>query len=123
MEIIVKALRGLEVSDELRDYAIKKVKKYEPMVEEPAICEIVFDNERGPKAGNDKRIHINLELPENKHTLHVEHVTDNFRGSIDLAQEELEQQVLRYKEEVKIGTRFPKKFEAAKIQEEENKEI
>jgi len=122
MQVIIKGLHGFKVPDSLKDYAEEKIRKYEKMIEEPAICEIVFEDINGSQGGVDKKIHFNLELPNEKYTLHVEETTTDFMGSINLAQEKIEQEILRYKSQKKIGSRYPKKYYDAKIEEEKTGE-
>jgi ribosomal subunit interface protein len=123
MKVIIKTLKGLKIDPNIKDYAQEKVLKYEPMVEEPAVCEIVFSDELGPKGGVDKSVHITMTLPGEKNPIHVEALATEFMGAMDLAQEKLEQEITRYKEQKKIGSRYPAKYEQAKIEEEENREV
>lgn len=119
MRIIIKGHK-IKLSPDLKSYATEKIRKYEPMVKEPAICEVVLSDERGPKGGIDKVVKIILTLPEMKNPIFVCERTSDFFGSIDLAQERLEHQILKYKEQVKIGSRFPAKYWLNKRYEEEN---
>lgn len=114
---------NVELNDDLKTYAREKILKYEGQILEPAVCDIVLSNEFGPKGGIDKSVHITLTLPGEKNAIHVETRTDDFFGSIDLAQEKLEQQILKYKETIKIGPRFPKKYHEADLAEKENQEL
>lgn len=114
MKIIIKGHKQLNLNPNLRSYIEEKIRKYEPLVKEPAVCEVVLLDIRGPKGGVDKVVKITLTLPEMKKPLFVSERTSDFFGSIDLAQERLEQQILKYKERVKIGSRFPTKYWLAK---------
>ena len=96
---------NVELSEDLKSYAEEKVLKYVEMIVEPAFCDIMLSNEFGPQGGEDKLVRITLTLPEEKNAIHVEAQTDDFFGSIDLAQEKLEQEILKYKEKIKIGNR------------------
>lgn len=104
MRIIVKG-KNIKLNDDLKNYAFEKVSKYSEIIEDPAVCEVVLSDELGPKGGIDKSVHITLTLPGEKNAIHVEAQTDDFFGSLDLAQEKLEQQVIKYKEKIKIGPR------------------
>ena len=123
MKVIIKTLKGLEIDQTIKDYAQEKVLKYEPMTEEPAVCEVAFSDELGPKGGVDKSVRITMTLPGEKNPIHVEALATDFMGAVDLAQEKLEQEVTRYKEKKKIGSRYPSKYEQTKIEEEENHEL
>lgn len=96
---------NVDLNNDLKSYAQEKVLKFVDMITEPAVCDIVLSNEFGPKGGEDKLVRITLTLPEEKNALHVEAQTDDFFGSIDLAQEKLEREVIKYKEQIKIGDR------------------
>lgn len=96
---------NVELNDDLKNYAEEKVLKFVPELLEPAICDIVLSDEFGPKGGLDKLVRITLSLPEEKNALHVEAQTDDFFGSIDLAQEKLAREIEKYKEKIKIGPR------------------
>lgn len=97
--------RNVDLNDELKSYAEEKVLKYVDMILEPAVCDIVLSNEFGPKGGEDKMVRITLTLPGEKNPLHVEAISEDFFGTIDLAQEKLEKEILKYKEKTKIGPR------------------
>jgi len=96
---------NVELNEDLKSYAEEKVLKFIDLIMEPAVCEIVLSNEFGPKGGEDKLVRINLALPGEKNPIHVEAQTDDFFGSIDLAQEKLEREIEKYKDKVKIGPR------------------
>lgn len=96
---------NVDLNDDLKNYAEEKVLKFVDMVEEPAMCDIVLSNEFGPRGGEDKLVRITMTLPGEKNALHVEAQTDDFFGSIDLAEEKLAREVEKYKEKVKIGDR------------------
>lgn len=123
MKIIVQGKQGLKIDDSLVFYATEKVRKYEKIVAEPTICEIVLADEFGKKDGNDKSVHITLTIPQEKNPLHVEAVSSDFMGSLDLAQEKLEREIIRWKDRKKIGPRFPKEYEESKIEEEKDREL
>ena len=105
MKVLVTGLRGLKVDDNLKSYAEEKVLKFVPLLEEPAVCEIMLADELGQKDGVDKSVHITMTLPNEKNPLHVEVTTSDFFGSIDLAEEKLEREIIKYKEKIKIGDR------------------
>ena len=99
MKVIITGRHGLKIDDNLRSYINEKILKYESLINEPAVCDVMLAD-----------VHLTLELPNEKNPLHVEVVTSDFFGSVDLAQEKLEREILKYKEKTKIGTRFPKKY-------------
>lgn len=110
MKIIIKGHKQLKIDQSLKSYIEEKIRKYEPLVKEPATCEVTLSDIRGPKGGVDKVVKISLALPGLKNPIFVCERTSDFIGSIDLAQEALEHQILKYKEQIKIGTRFPAKY-------------
>ncbi|KKQ18033.1 MAG: hypothetical protein US31_C0011G0015 [Berkelbacteria bacterium GW2011_GWA1_36_9] len=110
MKITIKGHKQLKISPDLRSYVEEKIRKYEPLIKEPAICEVLLEDVNGPKGGLDKVVKITLILPELKNPIFICERSSDFFGSIDLAQDRLEQQVLKYKEQIKIGTRYPKKY-------------
>jgi putative sigma-54 modulation protein len=115
--------KQVKVDDNLRGYIEERLRKFEKMVLEPAIVDVVLSNLRGSKGGVDKAIHVTVTLPDIKNPIHLEETTDDYKGSIDLIEERLETQIMKYKEEVKIGTRYPKKYHDAKMQEESEGEL
>lgn len=117
MQIIIKGHKQLKISDNLKLYIEEKIRKYEPMIKEPATCEVVLIDAGGPKGGVDKVIKITMTLPGMRNPIFVCERTSDFIGSIDLAQEKLEHQILKYKERVKIGSRFPAKYWLSKAYE------
>jgi len=117
MKIIIKGHKQLCIDDNLRSYIEEKIRKYEPQLKEPANCEVILEDIRGPKGGIDKVVKITLSLPGLKNPIFVCERTSDFIGSVDLAQERLEQQITKYKEQVKIGDRFPAKYWLSKMYE------
>lgn len=115
MRIIVKGKGRFKVHENLRRYAEGKVRKYQNLVKEPAVSEIVFEDLRGSKDGIDKAVSINMTMPEIKNPIFVQVTTSDFFGSVDLAQDRLEQQIHKYKERKKIGSRFPAKYWLEKV--------
>jgi len=96
------------LSSDLKGYAEEKVLKFAEIIGEPAICDIVLSDEFGPRGGEDKLVKITLALPGEKNPLHIEAQTDDFFGSVDLVQEKLEREIIKYKEKIKIGDRHTK---------------
>ncbi len=121
MKIIIKGHKHLKIDPNLHSYIEERIRKYEPIVKEPAVCEVVLSDQRGPKGGEDKVVKVTLTLPDVKNPIFVSERTSDFFGSIDLAQERLEHQILKYKEKVKIGSRYPKKYWLAKLYEKGDK--
>lgn len=120
MKIIIKGNK-VKISPDLKSYIEEKILKYEPLVKEPATCEVVLSDEGGPKGGIDKVVKVILTLPDVKNPIFVCERTSDFFGSIDLVQERLEHQILKYKEQVKIGSRFPVKYWLSKLYERRKK--
>lgn len=110
MQITIKGHKQLKIDPSLRSYIEERIRKYEPFLQEPARCEVILEDIRGPKGGADKVVKITLALPGLKKPIFVCERTADFFGSIDLAQERLEEQILKYKEKIKIGSRYPKKY-------------
>lgn len=115
MKIIIKGRRNLKIDLKLRTYIEEKIRKYEKQVKEPSICEVTLEDVWGPKGGVDKVVTIQMVLPGRKNPIFVCERTSDFMGSVDLAQERLEQQISKYKEKVKIGSRFPAKYWFSKL--------
>ena len=121
MRIIISG-KQFKVDENLRNYINERFLKFTKFVKEPATLEIVLSNFMGPK-GNDQAVCVTATLPGLKNPIHIEEVTSDFKGSIDLIEERLEKALLKYKEQVKIGTRYPKKYYEAKLEEEAEGEI
>jgi len=121
MRIIISG-KQFKVDENLRNYINERFLKFAKFVKEPTILEIVLSNFMGTK-GNDQAVCVTVTLPGLKKPINVEEVTADFKGSIDLVEERLEKALLKYKEKVKIGTRYPKKYYEAKLEEEAEGEI
>lgn len=122
MKIIIKG-KQYKVDENLKQYILERFHKYDSMVEEPAIMEITLSDTLGPKKGLDKVVCITATLPEMKNPIHIEEATSEFKGTIDLIQERFEGSLRKYKEKVKVGSRYPQKYLRAKIEEEKEGEI
>jgi len=121
MKIIISG-KQFKVDDNLRGYINERFLKFTKFVKEPATIEVVLSNFMGPK-GNDQAVCVTATLPELKNPIHIEEVTADFKGSIDLVEERLEKAFKKYKEQVKIGTRYPQKYHEAEFEEEDAGEI
>jgi ribosomal subunit interface protein len=121
MRIIISG-KQFKVDPNLRRYINERFLKFARFVKEPATLEIVLSNFMGPK-GNDQAVGVTATLPGLKNPIHLEEVTNDFKGSIDLVEERLEKHLLKYKEQVKIGTRYPQKYHEAELEEEDAGEI
>lgn len=121
MRIIISG-KQFKVDENLQNYINERFLKFARLVKEPATLEIVLSNFMGPK-GNDQAVCVTATLPELRNPIHIEEVTNDFKGSIDLIEERLEKVLERYKEQVKIGTRYPKKYHEAELEEEAEGEI
>lgn len=122
MRIIVKA-KNFKIPTDLESYIREKLLKFEKMTEEPTVCEVRLEERRGAKRGVDKIVHIYLTLPKVKNPIYLMEATNDWFGSIDLIEEKFEKEILKYKEKVKIGSRYPKKYFEAKLEEEAEGEI
>ncbi|MGA2666837.1 MAG: ribosome-associated translation inhibitor RaiA [Patescibacteria group bacterium] len=122
MKIIISG-KQFKVDDNLRGYIEERLRKFEKLVSEPAILEVVLSDLMGPKGGVDKAVSLTMTLPGIKNPIHIEEVTSDYKGSIDLIEERLETQISKYKEQVKIGTRYPQKYHEAELEEEAEDEL
>lgn len=99
MRLIIKGRKNLQIPQNLRRYAEEKIKKFEKRLPKPALVEVEFADTRGPKGGLDKVVDITADLfgsPEK--IIHLTERTEDFKKSIDLAQEKLEREITQYKE-------------------------
>ena len=122
MRIIIKGHSGFKVDENLYSYIQEKIQRLDKFVKEPAVCEVTFSQKEGPKRGLDKDVRINLTMADIKNPIHAQARTDEFLASIDIAYKKLEVEVQTFKEK-NIGSRFPKKYYEAKLEEKEGGEI
>jgi len=92
---------------ELEDYIEDKILKYEKMVLEPTIVDVVLDDLMGSKGGNDKKVAITAQLSHVKGPLHLEESTNDFTSAFDLVEDRFARHIERYHEKVVVGSRFP----------------
>lgn len=118
MKIIIKGRKGLKIATNLKSYIEDKVAKFESLVEEPSICEVTLsEKNKWPRKGNDKEVRMVISVPKMKSSLYAKVRTNDFMASVDLAQNNIEEQLVKYKDKKKIGSRFPVKYWAEKIVE------
>ncbi len=122
MKILIKA-KNFELDENLRSYLEEKLRKYEKVVQEPAVCEVRLEEKGGAKKGIDKLVHLYLTLPKMKNPIHLMEQTDDWFGSIDLIEDKLASEFIKYKEKYLIGSRYPKKYHAAELEEEAEDEL
>ncbi|PIR70952.1 MAG: hypothetical protein COS97_01795 [Candidatus Nealsonbacteria bacterium CG07_land_8_20_14_0_80_40_10] len=114
MKLIIKGRKKFKVPQDLRSYIEDKILKYEKILPKEATVDVMMADVRGPQGGVDKIVHLTAVFPGEKNPFQIEQVTDDFFGSVDLAQERLEKHILKYKEKIKQGSRYPKKYWVAK---------
>lgn len=121
MKIIISG-KQFKVDQNLKNYINERFLKFARYVKEPATLEVLLSDFMGPK-GNDQAVCVTMTLPEKKNPIHIEEVTSDFKGSIDVIEERLEKVLEKYKDQVKVGTRYPKKYHEAELEEEAEGEI
>jgi ribosomal subunit interface protein len=101
MQIIHKA-RHTTISEELKDYAERKIGQkcahYLDENDDSIRCEIEYDDQFGAKGGLDKRIDVTISLPHQHLPLHIEESDSRFEEAIDKVADRLDQPLAKYKE-------------------------
>ena len=123
MRFVIKG-RGVELTEDIKSYAKEKLffKAQEYFDDSSCVMDVEIINERGSKGGVDKRVEVTLNLPE-KNVIHLSEQTDDIFGSINILEERLEEDLRRYKEKKIDQSRYPRKYKAAEIIEEQEGEI
>lgn len=102
MRIISKVRHHAGVSRGLKEYAEAKLhdkcEQYLSTVDQSIVAEVEFDNQFGPKSGNDKRVDLTVTLPYEHLPLHIEESDNTFKEAVDKAIDRLDQPLERYKE-------------------------
>jgi ribosomal subunit interface protein len=98
MQLLVKGRPKHTVTSELHEYATAKFGRLSRFLPDESTVEVVLIDERGPKAGVDKSIHVTITRPGEKEPLHIEEISPDFRASIDVAQDRAERLVRKIKE-------------------------
>lgn len=115
--------RHTELSDDIKEYCAKKFEKFEKMLPEDAFLEVEFIDEFGKQGGLDKLVQIDLAIPGEKHTIHLENATEKWRSSVDIIQGRLEIELNRLREKKRDSTRYPKKYKTAENEEHFSEEL
>ena len=123
MKLIIKGRKKFKVPQDLRSYIEDKILKYEKILPKEATVDVMMADVRGPQGGVDKVVHLTAVFPGEKNPFQIEQVTDDFFGSVDLAQERLEKHILKYKEKIKQGLAIQKNIGWLKKIEEEEQEL
>lgn len=101
MRIVIKA-RHTEIDQALKDYAEQKIGEkcatYLDENDDAIICDIEFDDEFGPKGGEDKRVDVTLSLPHRSEALYISQESTTFQEAIDLLVDRLDQPLAKYKD-------------------------
>ena len=117
MDVEVKALGGLELTDDLADFC--RVKIVEPIRRvydrEGPTLEIELSDLYGPKGGVDKRCRITYTMPHTR-TITVVEVADDIYKAVDGASFRFRRLVARAKGRKLIKTRYPTKYFVAAIE-------
>jgi ribosomal subunit interface protein len=104
MQIRIKA-RHTEIDQALKDYAEQKAydkcATYLNAEDTSIACEVEFDDQFGPKGGEDKRVDITINLPHHHLPVHIEESDTTFREALDKALDRLDQPLAKYKETMK----------------------
>jgi len=123
MNIIIKGRKQLKVREDLQEYIETKFRKFEKIVLEPTVIEIMLADVRGPQKGLDKVVHLTATLPGRKNPEHIEELASGFHEAVDLVFERFKKFISRWKEKNKEGARYPRKYYFAEKIEKESGEI
>lgn len=82
--------RGLEITDELREYVWKKLSKIEKFFDQTLPAQVVLSSERGRQIAE-------LTLPLNGLYVRGEEGTDDIYASVNLAVDKIERQINKYR--------------------------
>jgi len=117
MDLELKALGGLELTDDLAEFC--RVKIVEPIRRiydrEGPTLEIELSDLYGPKGGIDKRCRITYTMPHTR-TITVTEVADDIYKAVDGASFRFRRLVARYKGRKLVKTRYPTKYFVAAIE-------
>lgn len=117
MDVEVKALGGLELTDDLADFC--RVKIVEPIRRiydrQGPTLEIELSDLYGPKGGIDKRCRITYTMPHTR-TITVTEVAEDIYKAVDGASFRFRRLVARYKGRKLVKTRYPTKYFVAAIE-------
>jgi len=98
MKIEIKTIHHLKVSEEIAEYARKKLQKFKRRLPQNSKIEVVFEDLFGPRGGQDKLVHLHLYTEPLSDIVHLQAESEDFRKSIDLIQEKLEKTLERDKD-------------------------
>lgn len=115
MRLIIKGRRKLVIPPDVFSYAEEKLRKLSKFFPDATTIEVTLSDERGPKSGVDKAVQAIVTAPGLKGPEHIEEMTEDFRSSIDLAQERLQKIGLKYKEMHRSHQKFPTKYFVERI--------
>lgn len=114
MVVELKALGGLELTDDLSEFSRTRV--IEPLRrlydKQGTSLEIELSDLYGPKGGIDKRCRLTFSMP-NKQSITVTEVAENIYKAIDGASSRFLRLVNRHKQWKLVKTRYPTKYYAA----------
>ncbi len=117
MDVEVKALGGLEFTDNLADFCRTRI--VEPLRRiydrQGPILEIEVSDLFGPKGGIDKRCRISFNIP-NSRSITVVEVDNDIYKAVDGAARRFLRLVGRYKGRRLVRSRYPKKYFAAALE-------
>jgi ribosomal subunit interface protein len=98
MQLILKGKPRGTLTPELETYAREKFLRLDKHLPLASTVEVVFYDERGQKGGVDKGVRVTITHPKEKNPIHIEEITEDFRSSVDLAQDRTERTVRKMKE-------------------------
>lgn len=84
MQLLLKGRPKTALTPELEAYAREKFSRLAKFLPDPATVEVVLADERGVKGGIDRAVRVTITKPHEKHPIHLEEITADFRTSIDL---------------------------------------
>ena len=116
-------IRHTKVDDDILKYCQKRIEKFENLLPQATFVEVEFIDEFGARGGIDKHVQVDLSIPGEKNTIHVEDWAEDWQSAIDLVQERLEKEIKRLRERQRDMTRYPKKYKAAEEEQRTMGEI
>lgn len=94
MDIILKG-NNFELSDNLKEYATRKIKKLSKFFNNIIRCEVEFTSEKTKSTDSAKKVQVTLKVSGS--ILRCEESSVSFHSSVDIALEKIERQLKRYK--------------------------
>jgi ribosomal subunit interface protein len=116
-------VRHTDIDEQTKDYCVKRMQKFAKLLPEASYFEVEFIDDFGERKGVDKLVQVDISIPGEKQTIHMENSSTDWQSSIDFLQSRLTKEIKRWREKLIESGRYPRKYFVSEKEQRDSGEI